>query len=115
MVIDRVSFVPQGQDRAMLRNLAAGLFEHGQITTTMPKAKAGSMSSTAHRLIAAKPCSRSLARGAVTTLSRGSRPKLQLFSFVQRQSRFPNVQSNSMHARPSDGHAKWWTVFRTRL
>lgn len=26
--------------RAMLRNLAAGLFEHGEITTTMPKAKA---------------------------------------------------------------------------
>jgi large subunit ribosomal protein L17 len=26
--------------RAMLRNLAAGLFEHGQIQTTMPKAKA---------------------------------------------------------------------------
>jgi large subunit ribosomal protein L17 len=26
--------------RAMLRNLAAGLFEHGQITTTLPKAKA---------------------------------------------------------------------------
>ncbi len=26
--------------RAMLRNLAAGLFEHGQIETTMPKAKA---------------------------------------------------------------------------
>ena len=26
--------------RAMLRNLAAGLFEHGQITTTIPKAKA---------------------------------------------------------------------------
>ncbi len=26
--------------RAMLRNLAAGLFEHGQIRTTMPKAKA---------------------------------------------------------------------------
>lgn len=26
--------------RAMLRNLAAALFEHGQITTTMPKAKA---------------------------------------------------------------------------
>lgn len=26
--------------RAMMRNLAAGLFEHGQITTTMPKAKA---------------------------------------------------------------------------
>ncbi|MBT7352105.1 MAG: 50S ribosomal protein L17, partial [Phycisphaerae bacterium] len=25
---------------AMLRNLAAGLFEHGQIETTMPKAKA---------------------------------------------------------------------------
>ena len=25
---------------AMLRNLAAGLFEHGQITTTLPKAKA---------------------------------------------------------------------------
>ncbi len=26
--------------KAMLRNLAAGLFEHGQITTTLPKAKA---------------------------------------------------------------------------
>lgn len=26
--------------RAMLRNLAAGLFEHGQIVTTLPKAKA---------------------------------------------------------------------------
>ena len=26
--------------RAMLRNLAAGLFEHGQIETTLPKAKA---------------------------------------------------------------------------
>ena len=26
--------------RAMLRNLAAGLFEHGQINTTLPKAKA---------------------------------------------------------------------------
>ena len=26
--------------RAMLRNLAAGLFEHGQIETTIPKAKA---------------------------------------------------------------------------
>src|SRR5690606_32047818 len=26
--------------RAMLRNLAAALFEHGQITTTLPKAKA---------------------------------------------------------------------------
>lgn len=26
--------------KAMLRNLAAGLFEHGQITTTIPKAKA---------------------------------------------------------------------------
>lgn len=26
--------------RAMFRNLAAGLFEHGQITTTLPKAKA---------------------------------------------------------------------------
>lgn len=26
--------------QAMLRNLAAGLFEHGQITTTIPKAKA---------------------------------------------------------------------------
>ena len=26
--------------RAMLRNLAAGLFEHGQIETTMPKARA---------------------------------------------------------------------------
>ncbi len=26
--------------RAMLRNLAAGLFEHGEIETTMPKAKA---------------------------------------------------------------------------
>ena len=26
--------------RAMLRNLAAGLFEHGEITTTLPKAKA---------------------------------------------------------------------------
>jgi len=26
--------------RAMLRNLAAGLFEHGEIKTTMPKAKA---------------------------------------------------------------------------
>ncbi|MDP7030161.1 MAG: 50S ribosomal protein L17 [Phycisphaerales bacterium] len=26
--------------RAMLRNLAAGLFEHGQVETTMPKAKA---------------------------------------------------------------------------
>ncbi|MSR18061.1 MAG: 50S ribosomal protein L17 [Phycisphaerales bacterium] len=26
--------------RAMMRNLAAGLFEHGQITTTLPKAKA---------------------------------------------------------------------------
>ena len=25
---------------AMLRNLAAGLFEHGQIETTLPKAKA---------------------------------------------------------------------------
>ena len=25
---------------AMLRNLAASLFEHGQITTTLPKAKA---------------------------------------------------------------------------
>ncbi len=26
--------------RAMLRNLAAGLFEHGEIETTLPKAKA---------------------------------------------------------------------------
>ena len=26
--------------RAMLRNLAAGLFEHGQIETTLPKARA---------------------------------------------------------------------------
>ena len=26
--------------RAMLRNLASGLFEHGQIETTRPKAKA---------------------------------------------------------------------------
>ena len=26
--------------RALLRNLAAGLFEHGQIETTMPRAKA---------------------------------------------------------------------------
>ena len=26
--------------RAMLRNLAAGLFEHGEIKTTLPKAKA---------------------------------------------------------------------------
>ncbi|MEM9083981.1 MAG: L17 family ribosomal protein, partial [Planctomycetota bacterium] len=25
---------------AMLRNMAASLFEHGQITTTLPKAKA---------------------------------------------------------------------------
>ena len=25
--------------RAMIRNLAAGLFEHGQIETTLPKAK----------------------------------------------------------------------------
>ncbi len=28
------------QRRAMFRNLAAGFFEHGQITTTLPKAKA---------------------------------------------------------------------------
>lgn len=28
------------QRRALLRNLAAGFFEHGQITTTLPKAKA---------------------------------------------------------------------------
>ncbi|MHC4102914.1 MAG: bL17 family ribosomal protein, partial [Planctomycetota bacterium] len=26
--------------RAMIRNLAAGLFEHGQVETTLPKAKA---------------------------------------------------------------------------
>jgi large subunit ribosomal protein L17 len=32
--------VTKDHRRAMLRNLAAGLFEHGQITTTMPKAKA---------------------------------------------------------------------------
>ena len=38
---------------------------------TMPKAKAGSISSTAHRLIAAKTCSRNLASGAATTLLRG--------------------------------------------
>ena len=32
--------VTKDHRRAMLRNLAAGLFEHGQITTTLPKAKA---------------------------------------------------------------------------
>ena len=33
--------------RAMFRNLASGLFEHGQIETTMPKAKAVRSSSCA--------------------------------------------------------------------
>ena len=32
--------VKEDHRRAMLRNLAAGLFEHGQIETTLPKAKA---------------------------------------------------------------------------
>ncbi|MDZ4753190.1 MAG: 50S ribosomal protein L17 [Phycisphaerae bacterium] len=32
--------VKSAHRRAMLRNLAAGLFEHGQIETTLPKAKA---------------------------------------------------------------------------
>jgi large subunit ribosomal protein L17 len=32
--------VKEDHRRAMLRNLAAGLFEHGQIETTIPKAKA---------------------------------------------------------------------------
>jgi large subunit ribosomal protein L17 len=32
--------IKEDHRRAMLRNLAAGLFEHGQITTTLPKAKA---------------------------------------------------------------------------
>lgn len=32
--------VDKDHRRAMLRNLAAGLFEHGQIKTTLPKAKA---------------------------------------------------------------------------
>ena len=32
--------VTSAHRRSMLRNLAAGLFEHGQITTTLPKAKA---------------------------------------------------------------------------
>jgi large subunit ribosomal protein L17 len=32
--------VKSNHRRAMLRNLAAGLFEHGQIETTLPKAKA---------------------------------------------------------------------------
>jgi len=32
--------VTKDHRRAMMRNLAAGVFEHGQITTTMPKAKA---------------------------------------------------------------------------
>jgi large subunit ribosomal protein L17 len=32
--------VDKDHRRAMLRNLAAGVFEHGQIVTTMPKAKA---------------------------------------------------------------------------
>lgn len=32
--------VKSGHRRSMLRNLAAGLFEHGQIETTLPKAKA---------------------------------------------------------------------------
>ena len=30
--------VKEDHRRAMLRNLAAGLFEHGQIETTIPKA-----------------------------------------------------------------------------
>lgn len=32
--------IKEDHRRAMLRNLAAGLFEHGQIETTLPKAKA---------------------------------------------------------------------------
>ena len=37
---DRLGSGESDHRRAMLRNLAAGLFEHGQITTTLPKAKA---------------------------------------------------------------------------
>ena len=32
--------IKEDHRRAMIRNLAAGLFEHGQIETTMAKAKA---------------------------------------------------------------------------
>src|SRR5687767_12225929 len=39
-VYGRQLSVTSNHRKAMLRNLAAGLFEHGQIETTLPKAKA---------------------------------------------------------------------------